>query len=118
MDKNTLKKVQDANFPDTPEGKILADSQKKIGDITDHFTNPDNISATKIDLTNKVEAAGFTVEQYESVFGSIKRSEADAVQYVADQVADIPGTPDKSNKLRLAQARARAARAKLALLDI
>ena len=78
MDKNTLKKVQDANFPDTPEGKILADSQKKIGDITDHFTNPDNISATKIDLTNKVEAAGFTVKQYESVFGSIKRSEADA----------------------------------------
>ena len=100
-----MKKVQDANFPDTPEGKILADSQKKIGDITDHFSNPDNISATKIDLTNKVEAAGFTVEQYESVFGSIKRSEADAVQYVADQVAAAP----KSSSL---------AKAKLALVKV
>ena len=105
MDTKTLDKIKSAAFPATPEGKILAEAQKVIGDITDGFTKPGNLSTHKIDLTNKVEAAGFTVEQYESVFGSIKRSEADAVQYVADQVAAEP----KSSSL---------AKAKLALVKV
>ena len=114
MDKKTLETVQNAKFPDTPEGNILADSQKKIGDITDNFTNPGKISTTKIDLTQMVEDAGLTVQQYESVFGSIKRSEADAVQYVAEQAAaqTVPPQPkpaansdDKAKRLRLAKAK-------------
>ena len=113
MDKKTLETVQNAKFPDTPEGNILADSQKKIGDITDNFTNPGKISTTKIDLTQMVEDAGLTVQQYESVFGSIKRSEADAVQYVADQAAQTAApqpkpaanSDDKAKRLRLAKAK-------------
>lgn len=108
MDKKTLETVQNAKFPDTPEGRILADSQKKIGDITDNFTNPGNISTTKIDLTKTVEDAGLTVQQYESVFGSIKRSEADAVQYIADQATQTKpaaDSDDKAKRLRLAKAK-------------
>ncbi len=125
MDKKTLETVQNAKFPDTPEGRILADSQKKIGDITDNFTNPGNISTTKIDLTKTVEDAGLTVQQYESVFGSIKRSEADAVQYVADQAAQTAapqpkpadGSDDKAKKLKLAKAKMKMAAARLKLTD-
>lgn len=125
MDKKTLETVQNAKFPDTPEGRILADSQKKIGDITDNFTNPGNISTTKIDLTKTVEDAGLTVQQYESVFGSIKRSEADAVQYVADQAAQTAApqpkpaadSDDKAKKLKLAKAKMKMAAARLKLTD-
>ena len=120
MDKKTLETVQNAKFPDTPEGRILADSQKKIGDITDNFTNPGNISTTKIDLTKTVEDAGLTVQQYESVFGSIKRSEADAVLYIADQATQTKpaaDSDDKAKKLKLAKAKMKMAAARLKLTD-
>jgi len=88
MNKEVLNKIKSAKFPDTPEGKILADSVQKIGEITDDFTKPQNVSTTKIDLTEKVEKAGFTVKQFEDVFGNIKRSEEDSVLYVAAQCSN------------------------------
>ena len=105
MDTKTLDKIKSAVFPSTPEGKILADSQRVIGDITDGFTKPGNISTQKVNLTDKVKEAGLTVKQFVDAYGSIELSEADAVQYVADQVADIPGTPDKAKRIRLAKAK-------------
>ncbi len=101
----TLDKIKSAVFPATPEGKILADSQRVIGDITDGFTKPGNISTQKVNLTDKVKEAGLTVKQFVDAYGSVELSEADAVQYVADQVADIPGTPDKAKRIRLAKAK-------------
>ena len=113
MDTKTLDKIKSAVFPATPEGKILADSQRVIGDITDGFTNPGNISTQKVNLTDKVKEAGLTVKQFVDAYGSVELSEADAVQYVADQVAQCastavapaaPGT-DKAKRLRLAKAK-------------
>ena len=101
----TLDKIKSAVFPATPEGKILADSQRVIGDITDGFTKPGNISTQKVNLTDKVKEAGLTVKQFVDAYGSIELSEADAVQYVADQVADIPAAPDKAKRIRLAKAK-------------
>ncbi len=106
----TLDKIKSAAFPSTPEGKILADSQRVIGDITDGFTKPGNISTQKVNLTDKVKEAGLTVKQFVDAYGSVELSEADAVQYVADQAAQCastavaPGT-DKAKRLRLAKAK-------------
>ena len=105
MDTKTLDKIKSAAFPATPEGKILAEAQKVIGDITDGFTKPGNISTQKVNLTDKVKEADLTVKQFENAYGSVELSEADAVQYVADQVAAAP----KSSSL---------AKAKLALVKV
>lgn len=123
MDTKTLDKIKSAAFPATPEGKILADSQRVIGDITDGFTKPGNISTQKVNLTDKVKEAGLTVKQFEDAYGSIELSEADAVQYVADQAAQCastavaPGT-DKAKRLRLAKAKMKMAAARLQLMNI
>ena len=112
----TLDKIKSAVFPSTPEGKILAEAQKVIGDITDGFTKPGNISTHKIDLTDKVKEAGLTVRKFGETYGSIELSEADAVNYIAGQCT-TSATPDKAKRIRLAKARSRAAKAKLALLS-
>lgn len=104
MDTKTLDKIKSAVFPATPEGKILADSQRVIGDITDGFTNPGNISTQKVNLTDKVKEAGLTVKQFESAYGSIRLSEADAVNYIAGQCT-TSATPDKAKRIRLAKAK-------------
>lgn len=117
MDKEVLNKIKSAKFPDTPEGKILADSVQKIGEITDDFTKPQNVSTTKIDLTEKVEKAGFTVKQFEDVFGNIKHSEEDSVLYIAAQCAAQPENTDKAKKLKLAKAKMKMAAARLKLMN-
>lgn len=97
MNQEVLDKIKVATFPDTPEGRVLADCQKIIGDISQGYTKPDNISTTKVDLTDKVKEADLTVKQFEDVFGSVKLSEADVVDYVANQCAAAATAPKPAN---------------------
>ena len=117
MDKEVLNKIKVATFPDTPEGRILADCQKIIGDISQGYTKPDNISTIKVDLTDKVKEADLTVKQFEDVFGSVTLSEADVVDYVANQCATQPENTDKAKKLKLAKAKMKMAAARLKLMN-
>ena len=120
MNQEVLDKIKVATFPDTPEGRVLTDCQKIIGDISQGYTKPDNISTTKVDLTDKVKEADLTVKQFEDVFGSVKLSEADAVQYIADQATQTKpaaDSDDKAKKLKLAKAKMKMAAARLKLMN-
>ncbi len=117
MNQEVLDKIKVATFPDTPEGRVLADCQKIIGDISQGYTKPDNISTIKVDLTDKVKEADLTVKQFEDVFGSVKLSEADVVDYVAKQCATRTDTTDKTKQLQLAKAKMKMAAARLKLMN-
>ncbi len=110
MDKATLQSIKSGTFPATPEGDIYREMQKQVGIITNDFTAPQNISTQKVDMTEICKQNGITPKQFEDYFGSIQRSEADAVQHLAAQCASTavaptaPGT-DKAKRLRLAKAK-------------
>ena len=106
MDKQTLQTIKSGTFPDTPEGDIYREMQKQVGIITNDFTAPQNISTQKVDMTEICKQNGITPKQFEDYFGSIQRSEADAVNYLASQCATTKSsTPDKAKRIRLAKAK-------------
>ena len=124
MDIQTLQKIRDAKLPDTEEGNIYAEMRKDLSYITKDFSDPSAISTTKVDVGSDPELKniGVTKAMYEKYFGSSMRSEADSAQNLADYCAKHSAQggntdADKAKKLRLAKARSRAAKAKLALLE-
>lgn len=107
MDKQTLQTIKSGTFPATPEGDIYREMQKQVGVITNNFTAPQNISTQKVDMTEICKQEGITPKQFEDYYGSIMRSEADAVQHLADQCvkpAAVHGG-DKAKRIRLAKAK-------------
>ena len=98
MNKEVLTKIKNATFPNTVEGKLLADSQRQIGIMTDDYTAPEKIPTESIDLTEAIKDAGLTVKEFETAVGNPKRSLADAVMFVASQVTgSATTTPQPSD---------------------
>ena len=114
MTQKELDTIKNANLDGT-----LADIQRVVGEKTDNFTKPSGISSKKIDMTDDITAAGITVDRYKKRFGSVMRSEEDVCKSLIETInaSTTSATPDKSKKLRLAKARSRAAKAKLAFLS-
>ncbi len=100
-----LDKLSHANFDgDTYEQGIFRAIQKIVGEKTDNFTNPDGISPRKEDMTEDIENAGKSVEDYKRKFGSVKRSEEDVVHHLIDVIdgkefTPPPATDDSSDDI-------------------
>lgn len=85
------------------EANISREIRNLIEDVTDCYANPDAISTEKVDMTDTIIQYGFSVEDYKKQFGSVMRSEADAVADLAKQLK-----PDASASSDDAKAKAKA----------
>lgn len=82
--KKSLELIKRANI--TGEGNddnIYRELRNIIEGITKDYTEPQNLSDEKYDMTETIKRYGYSVEEYKSMFGSVMRSEQDVVRDLA-----------------------------------
>ena len=118
MNTKDLQTIKNADFTDdTHADKICNEMRDIVGRKTDDFTKPDNLSDTKIDMTDTIKQYGYDVELYKQKFGSVQRSELQAAEHLLQMAKDKGGTPstpstpepsedaNKAKRLKLAKAK-------------
>ena len=117
MNTKDLQTIKNADFADdTHADKICNEMRDIVGRKTDDFTKPDNLSDTKIDMTDTIKQYGYDVELYKQKFGSVQRSELQAAEHLLQMAKDKggkPSTPEKTSttddeRVRIAEAEAEA----------
>ena len=117
MNTKDLQIIKNADFSgDTHTDKVCREMRDIVEQRSDGFTNSDNFSDTKIDMTDIIKQYGYDVELYKKKFGSVQRSEVDAVKHLIELAKDKggkPSTPEKisttdDERVRIAEAEAEA----------
>lgn len=67
---------------------------------TDNYTNPNNLSNKKMDMSDYATKTGCTIEDYTETFGSVMRSEQDVVDALAARYSP-PTSPLFANEIAL-----------------
>lgn len=86
------------------EDNIYRELRNIIEGITKEYTEPQNLSDEKYDMTETIKRYGYSVEEYKSMFGSVMRSEQDVVRDLAKAlvakhyVSEGSKSSDDSNK--------------------
>lgn len=94
MNTKDLQTIKNADFSDdTHADKICNEMRDIVGRKTDDFTKPDNLSDTKIDMTDTIKQYGYDVELYKQKFGSVQRSELQAAEHLLQLAKDKGGAP-------------------------
>ena len=94
MNTKDLQTIKNADFTDdTHADKICNEMRDIVGRKTDDFTKPDNLSDTKIDMTDTIKQYGYDVELYKQKFGSVQRSELQAAEHLLQMAKDKGGAP-------------------------
>jgi hypothetical protein len=110
-----LEIIKRADFkPDTQRKKVFAKLKEIISDKTENFQFPENISSTKIDMSSVIEERGVDKQRYITEFKSMKRSEKDAVLYLAENLKSF-GNSDKDKKAKMFKLKMKMAKAKMKL---
>ena len=124
MNTKDLQTIKNADFTDdTHADKICNEMRDIVGRKTDDFTKPDNLSDTKIDMTDTIKQYGYDVELYKQKFGSVQRSELQAAEHLLQLAKGKGGTPkttdnsdsDDDELVLIAEAEAEAVNLLLAL---
>lgn len=97
MTQKDLQIIKNADFKDDSNSKIYKEMQRIVGDITDNFTHPENISTEKIDMTSIIKDRGYSVDKYKQTFGSVMRSEEDVCKRMIEQIKSKGGTSKKQS---------------------
>ncbi len=115
------------NYPFNPtseRSKILLNMVDEVRNKTSNFTNPNVISEDKVEIKNLLEKEHVSPADWMEYKHSFKRSEADVVQWLANEVAQMfrqnqTSTfvdTDKEKRLKLLQIKAKARLRMLELL--
>ena len=95
MNTKDLQIIKNADFSgDTHTDKVCREMRDIVEQRSDGFTNSDNFSDTKIDMTDIIKQYGYDVELYKKKFGSVQRSEVDSVKHLVELAKDKGGHRD------------------------
>ncbi len=97
MTQKELQIIKNADFSYSGmNNSTYKEMQRIVGDITDNFTHPENISTEKIDMTSIIKDRGYSVDLYKKTFGSVMRSEEDVCKRMIEQIKS-DGTSKKQS---------------------
>lgn len=106
-----LKKHHPVKLTD-PKGKLIAEMVNEVADRTNNFKNPEAIGIDRIEVKPLLEKEKIATAEWLSANKTLRRSEADVVEWLAAKVMEMLSktdvTPDKSKRLRIAKAKAKA----------
>lgn len=118
MNTKDLQTIKNADFSYSGmNNSTCKEMQRIVGDITDDFKHPENLSDVKVDMTDTIKQYGYDVDLYKQKFGSVLRSELQAAEHLLQLAKDKGGTPqtpsgskdaDKAKRIRIAKAKAKA----------
>lgn len=119
MNTKDLQTIKNADFTDdTHADKICNEMRDIVGRKTDDFTKPDNLSDTKIDMTDTIKQYGYDVELYKQKFGSVQRSELQAAEHLLQMAKDKGGKPSTEKTSSTDDERVRIAEAEAEAVDL
>ncbi|HUX53947.1 MAG TPA: strawberry notch C-terminal domain-containing protein [Williamwhitmania sp.] len=94
----------------SPQEKIVAEMVEEVALHTGNFKNPSAIGIEKYEVKNLLESERISPAEWLERNKTLRRSEADVVEWLAQKVLNLYETPnqDKNKKIRIAKARAKA----------
>lgn len=96
-----------------PKGKLIADMVDEVARKTNNFKNVDAISDDKVEVKPLLEKEKISPAEWLQRKNSLRRSEADVVEWLAQKVMEMVSVTDtlpsdRERKLKLAKAKAKA----------
>jgi len=108
---DVLKKHHPLKVSD-PKGKLIADLVSEVASITNNFKNPEAIGEERIEVKSMLEREKITPAEWLSANKTLRRSESDVVEWLAQKVLDMVNrtdiSTDKAKRIRIAEAEAMA----------
>ncbi len=80
--------------PKTHKENVFVELRQIVKEKTNDFKNSNNISKTKVDMLAVIQERGIDKETYINEFENIKRSETDAVLYLAKKLKQFSGNSE------------------------